>query len=277
MFKKVIICFLTFVISSTIVACSSDKVKLISWQSDDINSISTESEISLEFDFDAKNEDAANEKNIDFLGKNFKAQYETSVTSPYADCDYDRYVCKINDIDKYTFGFNSNTGELVKYSYTPLIYVVDSGMEEQSRNNCYQMAVSELNKIDKGYDYILYDEKERNAYEGVYVFKFVRMISGIRTADEIHITIGKYGEIFALQWVAQNSLLGIKEVDYNENEVNLAIDEKIKELYDKNEVQYGVDEQIIVKLKDGTVGLECTLTVDTESEYDDRIKLFVEL
>lgn len=274
--KNLCIVAVVFIILSCFTACGDDKVKLISWQSDDTISVSDKSELELEFDLNYQNPSAQKNKVINYLGVDFEATYNNSVKAPYYNSNYDQYIYKTTDTE-YLFCINSSTNEVVQYSFFPYNYTTPAGKNQLTKEQCYQIAIDKLNSIDNNGMYTLVDEKTRDIYGGLYVFTFVRNISNLKSADEVYISINSYGEMFSIQWLMQNSLLGVTDINYNADEVNSAINLKVKELYDKNEVQYEIDEQIVVRLKDGTVGLECTLTVDTESEYDDRIKLFVEL
>ena len=274
--KGIIAIIAVTVITFATVACENQKVKLISWQNNEGANIKTDAEIDLDINFNDFDIKVPKEKILIFAGKTFNVEYKNTATLPYFDSDYDVYIYE-NIEEEYIFGINREQNEIVEYSYWPKNYIEPLNSHKLTREQCEQIAHEKLHEICETNHYVLSDVKEREIYGGTYVFNFVRMISNLKTLDNIYISINFYGEMFSIQRLMQNSLLGVTEVEYNADEVNSAINLKVKELYDKNEVQYGVDEQIIVKLKDGTVGLECTLTVDTESEYDDRIKLFVEL
>ena len=274
--KGIIAIIAVTVITFATVACENQKVKLISWQNNEGANIKTDAEIDLDINFNDFDIKVPKEKILIFAGKTFNVEYKNTATLPYFDSDYDVYIYE-NIEEEYIFGINREQNEIVEYSYWPKNYIEPLNSHKLTREQCEQIAHEKLHEICETNHYVLSDVKEREIYGGTYVFNFVRMISNLKTLDNIYISINFYGEMFSIQRLMQNSLLGVTEVEYNADEVNSAINLKVKELYDKNEVQYEVDEQIIVKLKDGTVGLECTLTVDTESEYDDRIKLFVEL
>lgn len=274
--KGIIAIIAIVVIIFTTVGCENQKVKMISWQSNEGANIKTDAEIDLDMNFNDFDIMAPKEKTLTFSGKTFNVEYKNTATLPYFDSDYDVYVYE-NTEAEHMFGINKEQNEIVEYSYWPKNYVEPLDSPKLTREQCEQIALEKLQEICKGNRYVLSEVKEREIYGGTYVFNFVRLIDDLKTLDNIYISVNSYGEMFSIQWLMQNSLLGVTDINYNADEVNSAINLKVKELYDENEVQYEIDEQIVVRLKDGTVGLECTLTVDTENEYDDRIKLFVEL
>lgn len=274
--KRITAIVAIIVIAFTAIGCKDQKVKLISWQSNEGTNIKTDAEIDLDVNFNDFDINAPKAKTLTFLGKTFDVKYKKTAELPYFNSDYDVYVYE-NTEEEYMFGINREQNEIVDYSYWTKNYVKPLNSSKLTREQCEQIALEKLQEICKGNHYVLSEVKEREIYGGMYVFNFVRLIDNLETLDKVYISINVYGEMVSMQWLMQNSLLGVTDVNYNADEVNSAIDAKVKELYDKNEVQYKVDEQIVVRLEDGTVGLECTLTVDTESDYDDRIKLFVEL
>ncbi len=264
-------------------ACGSNSVKLLSWNKDGESQKRAEMSLDTEFVYDVTDILAKKSKTITFAGKEFDTKYASTTKSPYFESDFDIYVQEEENGNKYTFALNRYTDEIVKYELYcgEQNYSVPENTEALTRDECYSIALDELEKISGGMVYELQKEQYRNVYEGMYQFVFVRKVCGIETVDRICVDINAYGELFYLQRTEQHGMSGVTEEVFDIAEPNVAVDKKMRKLYGiehtETDIIYTNDERMLMKLKNGTVGIEYIISVETYNGDKEHIRLFMKL
>ncbi len=224
-------------------------------------------------------------RTVEYNGQTYEAEYETSFKSPYFHSDMDKYVAVVNG-KEFAFFINRYTDEIVKYLRTfpadgSCRPVPSDGAAELTSEQCREIALKELSKIDRGFSYALNREDFlHNVYCRAYVFGFVRKIHDIETADTVNISVNTYGDIICVERINQNSLADVTEADFTVKAVERAVDAKLRKLYRVDGLDYDLfytlDTLLVVKLRNGNAGVLCAANVtEPDSKHKDPLTLFV--
>ncbi len=251
----------------------------------------------------------------------FIYDYSGSVSSAnhkieYVFADYDKYddividdriECLINDI---SYAGKYQGSQYREYNYFPVHQYVDekgisfevdeSGVliscfwgnaslqgTKKTEDECVEIARDFLASIIdiSDYDIAIKDNEER----GLYTVKFTKSINGIKTTDTATIVVKKDGSLysyssFMLGRVSEN---GISFDAINLDKVKESINNKLNQVYKEAKgvylrVDYGEPDIMLTMLKDGKVGVVCTVNVECvevlgefETSVSERISFVV--
>ncbi len=251
----------------------------------------------------------------------FIYDYSDSVSSAnhkieYVFADYDKYddividdriECLINDI---SYAGKYQGSQYREYNYFPVHQYVDekgisfevdeSGVliscfwgnaslqgTKKTEDECVEIARDFLASIIdiSDYDIAIKDNEER----GLYTVKFTKSINGIKTTDTATIVVKKDGSLysyssFMLGRVSEN---GISFDAINLDKVKESINNKLNQVYKEAKgvylrVDYGEPDIMLTMLKDGKVGVVCTVNVECvevlgefETSVSERISFVV--
>ncbi len=251
----------------------------------------------------------------------FIYDYSGSVSSAnhkieYVFADYDKYddividdriECLINDI---SYAGKYQGSQYREYNYFPVHQYVDekgisfevdeSGVliscfwgnaslqgTKKTEDECVEIARDFLASIIdiSEYDIAIEDNEEC----GLYTVKFTKSINGIKTTDTATIVVKKDGSLysyssFMLGRVSEN---GISFDAINLDKVKESINNKLNQVYKEakgvySRVDYGEPDIMLTMLKDGKVGVVCTVNVECvevlgefETSVSERISFVV--
>jgi hypothetical protein len=150
-----------------------------------------------------------------------------------------------------------------------------------TKDECYAKAINHLKiYVPDIEEYELTMAHNQGASLG-YLFRFFRMVNGIKTSESIDVRVDYSGEVY------NHSLYSIgvmKNIDISEikiDDVNNAISGKLNTLYRKNGVvTYSAKDIMLSKLANGKYIFEYQLNVNVEKEgkvYSDFCEVIVEI
>ena len=239
-------------------------------------------DVEIETDFDGYDEEFTDEekvgtkKNIVIGGVEYTGTYTNSTRSDYYGDDTDNYFVRANG-KMVSFSINRSTGMMTKF-----FFAGDHSVGARlTKDECYAKAINHLKiYVPDIEEYELTMAHNQGASLG-YLFRFFRMVNGIKTSESIDVRVDYSGEVY------NHSLYSIgvmKNIDISEikiDDVNNAISGKLNTLYRKNSaVTYSAKDVMLSKLANGKYIFEYQLNVNVEKEgkvYSDFCEVIVEI
>ena len=241
------------------------------------------SEVEIETDFDGMDEyftdktKLGTKKTVIIHGVEYTGTYTNSTRSDYYGDDTDNYFAQ-NGEKRVNFSINRETGVMVQFFFRnepPYVY------EKLTKNECYDIAIEHLKLyVPDIEEYELTMAHEQGASLG-YLYRFFRMINGIKTSESIDIRVDYSGEVY------NHSLYGIgimKDVDISsiDNDVlNTAISDKLSTMYKEYETDsFSPKNIMLAKLADGNYVFVYKLYVNVIKDgksYTDYCEFVVEI
>ena len=239
-------------------------------------------DVEIETDFDGYDEEFTDEekvgtkKNIVIGGVEYTGTYTNSTRSDYYGDDTDNYFARANG-KKVSFSINRSTGMMTKF-YFAGDHSVGARL---TKDECYAKAIEHLKVyVPDIEEYELTMAHNQGASLG-YLFRFFRMVNGIKTSESIDVRVDYSGEVY------DHSLYSIgvmKDADISEiktEDINKAIADKLNVLYQKNDnVSHTVDDVMLSKLANGKYIFEYKFNVSVENNgktLSDVCELIVEI
>lgn len=223
-------------------------------------------------------------------GKTYTGQYQRTLRYPYYNCDTDIYTYNDDNGPDVEFRINRATGKLVDYSF---LYKEEDPLQSgnKSYDECYQIALNELEKRLNGTEFVLIDSEENRTCEtdpGIgdyYYFSFEKKLGDAHTNVIVWMNVYTNGVIWFYSSNLTPSLDSSEDhraviKAYNDPASLNLIDKKIRSIcsgdHDPDKLSWTVEEQYVSKLKSGEECVQYQVVVTEEgSDVPNCIRLLL--
>ena len=268
--KFIAIICVTTIILLCVISCSSMQKKefvvLEAGEYDSNSEANHKMEISLSPEI-VKKDINNTTKMIKYNNDQYDSKYRKTSEGYFYRNELDLYECEKNQTE-FTFGINSDTGKIDRYSWWNPNYVKEITKPELTRDENLEIARNYLAKYIDTNDYELVDEKYRDIpeYKAIYDFEFRRVINGIQTSDCAYIGVTVFGDISDHLFISLGEMADAElPSDEDMQTIRTKVEEKLKTIYDnvsdKYTVSYGIPDPVFVRLSDGKYAFEYDIDV----------------
>jgi hypothetical protein len=222
-----------------------------------------------ETDFDGIDENfldktkVGTKQTVTIAGKTYTGTYVNSTKSDYYEEDTDNYSVYV-DGALTEFFVNKKTGIVTGF------YVnkhTNDSEKKLTRDECYAKAIECLKLcVDDIENYTLIDTFDQGEILG-YLFRFYRMVNGIKTSDCINIRVTHQGEIgrYSLYSIGEMKNVDISAI--NMENIDTAISDKIDELYKNCQYKkHSIENMMFARLANGKYAFVCDVYVKGSHE-----------
>lgn len=274
--KKIVICLLLIsMMLSVFAGCQKEEPKklvasspLLADYSDSILAVTCDE---TEYQMLDENKDTPPETmTVEFNGETYTGTYKSTLEDPYGSCWQYKYVGYCGD-EKFLFRISSTTHKLVDFGW--IDYEFDAQQKQLSEDERRAIADEFLIKQNRS-DFVF--EGKRNCTYG-YVYDYVRTVSGINTVEFVAIWVSFDGTVY---WYVERYFEEFdQKYDFSKIDLN-ALTEAIYQRLDTmtvdaktyyDTVEYQEPKYELAVLKDGSIGLHCSATVETVKQVDEDL------
>ena len=206
-------------------------------------------------------------KAVQYNNTKYDSEYKRTNEGYFYNNKLDIYDYKDGET-RITFGINSGTNKIDRYSWVNDNYVKDISKPELSREECIEIAWNYLTKYIDTADYEVVGEKYLTIpeYKAIYEIEFRRVIDGIQTSDCAYIGVTVFGDISDHLFISLGEMANAKlPSDEDMQTIRTKIEEKLKTIYDnvsdKYTVSYEIPDPVFVRLSDGKYAFEYDIDV----------------
>lgn len=289
--KRIFALFVVFLLVILTCACSTKKGRVLVAGMDDCELFN----VAFGEEYELKNEtlqDGDTDRTYEVVinGKTYTGQYQKTLRYPYFKCDTDIYLSDNGEDPEVEFRINRDTDKLVGYTFAYRKgYAVQSG--NKSYDECYQIALNELEKHLNGAVFVPYDQDEyREAsnvpeFGDVYQFFFREKAEDAETNITVWMDVNTDGLICFYSAPLAPSLDSSEDhraviKAYNDPASLNLIDKKIRSIcsgdHDPDKLSWTVEEQYVSKLKSGEECVQYQVVVTEEgSDVPNCIRLLL--
>lgn len=184
-------------------------------------------------------------------------------------------------------GVNVDTGKIVRYSYHSKDSLKDTSTNPKTEFECEKIAKDYLGKYVnlKGYELVETVYREISTDEGVYDFRYVRIVDNIQTGEMASIGVNNYGDItfhvLTLPDEFENAVIASRE---KKGDIDSEVRKKLDSIYgavsDKYDYTYETKRTVYTRMKDGNYVYEYDVEVklvnkEGKDSISEPVKLFV--
>ena len=224
---------------------------------------------------------------LDYLGESYKLTYENTIDNYWYHGKWDMYQYKSEG--KYVeIGINRDTKRIDVYTWWDKSYLDSIEQDELTRDQCLNIAEEYLSDLVNISQYELVNETYLQVpeFNGVYTFYFNNSIDGIKTLDNVNISITSYGRVTSHALFSPGDIYNVKLPSEEEYEmIYEALESKMEEIYEQKkedyDISYELTSSMLVRMKNGKYGIKFNYSVTIsykeapDRAHDDLIELFV--